>query len=82
MVTREHYKQYTTTLSGYRLLLLDSVVQSVPCSCGHFLIYCALHLSSNHVQFIHQSSLALVVVVVIMAVVMVVVVIVIAVVMV
>jgi hypothetical protein len=27
-------------------------VQSVPCNCGHFLIYCASHLSHNHSRLI------------------------------
>jgi hypothetical protein len=41
----------------YWLLLRGGFVQSIPCNCDHFLIYCAPHLSSNHSQFIHQSSL-------------------------
>jgi hypothetical protein len=36
--------------TGYWLIL-----ESVSCYCDHFLIYCASNLSSNHLQFIHQS---------------------------
>jgi hypothetical protein len=41
------------------LLVTVTIVHSVPCRCGHFLIYFAIHLtmSSNHSQFIHQSYL-------------------------
>jgi hypothetical protein len=39
--------------------LRDGIVQSVPCNCKNFLIYCAPRLSCNHSQFIHKSSLLL-----------------------
>jgi hypothetical protein len=40
-----------------RLLLKGGIVQSVPCNCDHFLIYCVPHLSTDHSQFNHHSSL-------------------------
>jgi hypothetical protein len=56
-----HYTTKTTSLSywqrRYLLLLRGGIVQSVPCNCDHFLVYCAPHLSYNHSRFIHQSSL-------------------------
>jgi hypothetical protein len=38
-------------------MLRCGIVHSVPCNCDHLLIYCAPHVSSNHSQFIHRSSL-------------------------
>jgi hypothetical protein len=43
--------------ASYWLLLLGGIVQSVSCNCGHFLVYCASYLSSNHPRFIHLDSL-------------------------
>jgi hypothetical protein len=40
----------------YWLLLQGGITESIPCNCNHFLMYCAPHLSSNHFQFIYQSS--------------------------
>jgi hypothetical protein len=43
---------------GYWLLVRGGIVQSVPCTCDHILIYCcAPHPSSNLSWFVHQSSL-------------------------
>jgi hypothetical protein len=40
-------------VTRYWLLLRGGIVQSVPCNCNYFLIYCA----SNHSRIIQQSSL-------------------------
>jgi hypothetical protein len=62
LIPRLHFDIFTSCqdiegVTGYWLLLRSGIVQSVPCNCDHFLIYCAPGLSSNHSQFIHQSSL-------------------------
>jgi hypothetical protein len=51
------YFSYFILNTGFWLRLRGGIVQSVPCNCYHFLIYCAPHLSSNHTRFIHQNSL-------------------------
>jgi hypothetical protein len=38
-------------------VLRCGIIQSVPCNCNYFLIYCVPHLSYNPSRFIHQSSL-------------------------
>jgi hypothetical protein len=52
---RAHEKILRPCTSYWSLLPGD--IQIVPCRCDHFLICCAPHLSSNHLWFIHQSSL-------------------------
>jgi hypothetical protein len=48
---------WTVNPSDYQLLgtVLGGIVQSVPCNCDHFLIYCAPHLICIHAWFIHRA---------------------------